>query len=172
MPDLRRLSQGLRIWNMSNHWHCTFPGHLTVNPRPTSVQLLYCEIMSLKQKAVKSGKQHEGKGSNPLVGKYDRGALDIKVKAPRSKLAKEKTERAKTQILDAATRTSATEILLPSSAGEIELEDPTQKIYKLKHREVVQNVDLNTARNAFNFQLQEFGPYFVDYSRNGRSGYN
>lgn len=71
------------------------------------------------------------------------------------------------QITDSASRTAATEVLLPGDAGFIELE-PGQKTYKLKQSEIKLNVDLNTAKNAFDLQLTSFGPYSASYSRNGR----
>ncbi len=121
-----------------------------------------------KGKTPKSHKKKHELDLNLPVAKYDRGALDVKIKAPKSRIAKANVDRVRENIVEAARHTSAAEILLPSDPGGIELEDKTKKIYKLKHQEIIQNVDLNTSRNAFNFQLQEFGPYNIDYSRNGR----
>jgi U3 small nucleolar RNA-associated protein 7 len=127
-----------------------------------------CADRERKPKDSKSHKKKHELDLNLPVQKYNRGALDVKLKAPKSRIAKANFERVKEQIVDAARHTSAAEILLPTDPGGIELEDKSKKIFKLKHEEIVQNVDLNTSRNAFNFQLQEFGPYLVNYSRNGR----
>ena len=62
------------------------------------------------------------------------------------------------------------QILLPSSYGGIDVDpDSNEKTYRLKQTDMVNQsmVDLNTAKNFFDFQLR-FGPYRGDYSRNGR----
>ena len=71
------------------------------------------------------------------------------------------------RILDGAMKTAATEVLLPSEGGFIET-DGNEKTYRLKQDTIVQQVDLNTAKNAINLQLTKFGPYRMNYSRNGR----
>ena len=68
-----------------------------------------------------------------------------------------------------ASNTTA-QILLPGSYGGIDVDpESNEKTYRLKQTEIVNQsmVDLNTAKNFFDFQLR-FGPYRVDYSRNGR----
>jgi U3 small nucleolar RNA-associated protein 7 len=137
----------------------------------SSPKCIDLEMSSEKQRKDKTPKSHKKKHELDLSlpeSKYARGALDVKVKTPKSRIAKANSERVKEQIVDAARHTSAAEILLPSDPGGIEMDDKSKRIYKLKHQEIVQNVDINTSRNAFNFQLQEFGPYSVNYSRNGR----
>ena len=71
---------------------------------------------------------------------------------------------------EAQTLNSAAQILLPSSQGGIEVDpESNEKTYRLKQTDMVNNsmVDMNTAKSFFDFQLR-FGPYHVDYSRNGR----
>lgn len=71
---------------------------------------------------------------------------------------------------EARASNTAAQILLPSSYGGIEVDpDSHEKTYRLKQSDMVNRsmVDLNTAKNFFDFQLR-FGPYRVDYSRNGR----
>ena len=60
--------------------------------------------------------------------------------------------------------------MLPSEAGFIEIDgdNKREKIFHLKQRDIIQNVDLNSAKNAIDLQLTTFGPYFANYSRNGR----
>ena len=71
------------------------------------------------------------------------------------------------QMIDSAVRTAATEILLQGEAGHIEV-DEGEKTYKLRQSDIRPNVDLNTAKNAFDLNLTSFGPYCASYSRNGR----
>jgi U3 small nucleolar RNA-associated protein 7 len=61
----------------------------------------------------------------------------------------------------------AAEVLLPGETGFIQ-PDGNEKTYRLKQRDIITEVDLNTAKNAMDFQLTKFGPYNLDYSRNGR----
>ena len=56
------------------------------------------------------------------------------------------------RILDGAMKTAATEVLLPSEGGYIET-DGKEKTYRLKQESIIQQVDLNTAKNAINLQL-------------------
>ena len=100
--------------------------------------------------------------------KYSRGALNFSSSKIKHKHLRKTLSETKDQIIHSAARTAATEILLASDAGCIQLEDSTQKVYKLTQTEIRDNVDLNTAKNAFDLQLVNFGPYRVNYSRNGR----
>ena len=43
-----------------------------------------------------------------------------------------------------------------------------ERTYKYKQKDIKSAVDLNTARKIFNLTLPKFGPYSIDYSRNGR----
>ncbi len=120
-------------------------------------------------KVKKSQKDHHMK---PIIDgekfrKFARGNVEIDTRVKNSAL-KRKLEHTKSRIAEAVVSTASTEVLLPSVAGGIELEDNRMKVFKLKQQEIVQNVDLNTAKNAFDFQLTNFGPYYVNFSRNGR----
>lgn len=117
----------------------------------------------------KKGKKTEFKPKidGPTFRKFARGNVEIDTRVKNTAL-RSKLEHTKTLIEEAAINTASTEVLLPSVPGGIELEDPRMKVFKLRQREIAQNVDLNTAKNAFDFQLHNFGPYYVDYTRNGR----
>eukprot|EP00252_Welwitschia_mirabilis_P020766 TRINITY_DN5154_c0_g2_i1.p1 TRINITY_DN5154_c0_g2~~TRINITY_DN5154_c0_g2_i1.p1 ORF type:complete len:518 (+),score=112.05 TRINITY_DN5154_c0_g2_i1:275-1828(+) len=56
--------------------------------------------------------------------------------------------------------------LLPSEAGYLEAEG-LEKTCNFKQESIVQEVDLLSARKAFDIKLEDFGPYCVDYSLNG-----
>ena len=70
------------------------------------------------------------------------------------------------QLLAHAT-TLPLQVLLPAETGFIEM-DGSEKSYKLKQAALLKEVDLNTAKNAMDLQLTKFGPYRLNYSRNGR----
>jgi U3 small nucleolar RNA-associated protein 7 len=126
-----------------------------------------------KPKAVKAQKQN--KYINKPIGvpevhlkKYARGSLQFNTSKIKSKARRSKLEQTNENIKEAAINAAAAEILLPAEAGYIELDDANMKVFKLKQREIVENVDMNTAKNAFDLQLHDFAPYMVDYTRNGR----
>jgi U3 small nucleolar RNA-associated protein 7 len=119
------------------------------------------EKLSLKN-AYKSTLQHED------MKKYTRGSLEMKNKRAKTLALKTSLEQTNQNIKEAVTEAVANEILLPSEAGYIELDNKNLKVYKLKQKEIIANVDLNTAKNAFDLQLHAFAPYCVNYTRNGR----
>jgi U3 small nucleolar RNA-associated protein 7 len=62
---------------------------------------------------------------------------------------------------------TAAEVLLLGDTGFIRPEG-NEKTYRLKQRDIINEVDMNTAKNAMDFQLTKFGPYNLNYSKNGR----
>jgi U3 small nucleolar RNA-associated protein 7 len=44
-----------------------------------------------------------------------------------------------------------------------------EKTYKFTQNQLSENVDLNTAKKIFNLDLPDFGPYRMNYTRNGRN---
>ena len=120
-------------------------------------------------------KSREEDGNDPefnlKISKYSRGSLDnVKSKSLRFKGLKKTLEESRASVKDAATKTAAAEVLLPANPGCIELsgDGNITKVYKLRQKEIIPNVDLNTARKCIDLQLTKFGPYTVNYSRNGR----
>ncbi|KAG7881078.1 hypothetical protein KL925_003223 [Ogataea polymorpha] len=68
---------------------------------------------------------------------------------------------------DAVRSAKNTEILLQEDAGFLEAEG-MEKTYKFVQDDIVKEVDQATANKRFELKLEEFGPYTLDYSRNGR----
>lgn len=100
--------------------------------------------------------------------KYSRGPLTVNTrKLPHKRLRKTIQEEQEV-IINSAARNASTEILLTQDAGFIEAESHAEKVYKLTQRDIVEQVDMNSAKNVFDLQLTTFGPYRVNYSRNGR----
>ena len=99
--------------------------------------------------------------------KYMFGSTNFETKGIEHKKLRKTLEETKSKIKDAALRTATTEILLTSEPGFIEM-DNHRKVYSLKQKDIVDNVDLNTAKNCMDLQLTNFGPYHVNYTRNGR----
>lgn len=63
---------------------------------------------------------------------------------------------------------AATDMLLQEEAGFLEADGPMEKTMKFKQDDIADAVDVSTSNKKFDLQLPEFGPYTLDYSRNGR----
>lgn len=55
-----------------------------------------------------------------------------------------------------------------SNSGLMETENEMERTWKVKQDEIVESSAVGTASKAFSLKLNEFGPYAVDYTRNGR----
>lgn len=107
--------------------------------------------------------------------KFSRGSITNLVKT--TKATKNNKVRAKLQntldnIREATVTAASTQILLPSNPGFIELDgdnkNEKKKVFKLRQSDLKPHIDMNTARNQFNFNLPTFAPYFVNFTKNGR----
>lgn len=68
----------------------------------------------------------------------------------------------------AAVRAADAEVLLPEQAGYLELDDASRKTSDVSQVELKKYVDIRTSNNSFSLELPEFGPYYFDYTRNGK----
>jgi len=68
---------------------------------------------------------------------------------------------------EAAHNLAQAEILLPEEAGFLEAEG-MERTYKFTQADIVSNVDIASAQKSFELDLEEFGPYMLNYTRNGR----
>lgn len=102
--------------------------------------------------------------------KFERGeTAGNKSQYRRTKDKKLKTnlKRIDDQYKDAVSSAAATEYLLPESQGYLEAEDEMEKTFKFKQSEIKEHVDVTTSNKALDLKLKDFGPYHIDYSRNG-----
>uniref|UniRef100_A0A7S3DE57 BING4 C-terminal domain-containing protein n=1 Tax=Palpitomonas bilix TaxID=652834 RepID=A0A7S3DE57_9EUKA len=100
------------------------------------------------------------------VKKFRRGqrvpVKSVKDKKLKAKLAKVEKTIEETEILNAMN-----DIALPEEAGFLEAEG-REKTYKYTQDEIKQNVDEQSASKIFDLDLDAFGPYSMDFTRNGR----
>ncbi|CAG2162416.1 unnamed protein product [Oppiella nova] len=59
------------------------------------------------------------------------------------------------------------ELLLPEMSGYLEAED-NEQTYQITQQEIVESVDITSATKHFDLNLDQLGPYYVNYFRNGR----
>jgi len=43
-----------------------------------------------------------------------------------------------------------------------------EKTYRFKQAEIAKNVDVSSSSKFFSLKLEQFGPYYMNYTRNGR----
>jgi U3 small nucleolar RNA-associated protein 7 len=70
-------------------------------------------------------------------------------------------------VRDAVTNAARAEILLPEEVGYLQ-PDENQKTYQVSQEEIFKAVDLQTQTKMFHLDLNELGPYSLDYTKNGR----
>lgn len=101
--------------------------------------------------------------------KFERGTSVEKKKGPQAKdrVLNAKLNQIDRQYKDAVTSAARTDILLQEEQGFLEAEG-MEKTFKFKQDEIAEAVDVSTTNKKFDLQLNEFGPYSIDYSRNGR----
>lgn len=107
-----------------------------------------------------------GSAPQSSARKYSRGSgntLDRVVdKKLRSKILREEDATKR------ATKLAArSELLLENEAGHLEAEG-MERTYRFKQSDIAAAVDVGVARKSFELTLDTYGPYAVDYSRNGR----
>ncbi|XDT41421.1 Trp-Asp (WD) repeats profile [Nakaseomyces glabratus] len=68
---------------------------------------------------------------------------------------------------EAVESASATEFLLPESSGFMEAETEMEKTFRVKQDEIRDSVDVLTASKGIDLKLNDFGPYHVNFNRNG-----
>ena len=69
---------------------------------------------------------------------------------------------------DATLKAKDAEILLENESGYLEAEGELEKTYKIRQDELQREVAVEIARKGFELRLDRQGPYFADYTRNGR----
>ncbi|KAJ3236049.1 Small subunit (SSU) processome component [Chytriomyces hyalinus] len=101
--------------------------------------------------------------------KYNRvlEAGTVKPKDIADKKARTLLRKTEKKYTDAVQRATQSELLLTEEAGYIEAEG-MERTYKFSQTAIKQNVDVNTQNKAFDLKLNEFGPYALDYTRNGK----
>ncbi|KAK9468021.1 WD40-repeat-containing domain protein [Lipomyces arxii] len=112
---------------------------------------------------VKSGKND----NTEIFGSiYNRSLTNKKVKVKDRKL-RANIRRTDQYQKDAIRAAKSTELLLQEDAGYLEAEG-MEKTYKFTQDELRKNVDITTAHKGFELKLDHFGPYEIDYTKNGR----
>ncbi|KAJ3085484.1 Small subunit (SSU) processome component [Quaeritorhiza haematococci] len=98
---------------------------------------------------------------------YLRGEANIPIKSIPDKKLKGVLRKTEKKFRDGAAKAEQAELLLPEEAGYLVAEG-MERTYKFTQKEIGENVDLNTSQKLIDLKLDEFGPYRIDFTRNGR----
>ncbi|KAF9420456.1 Small subunit (SSU) processome component [Podila epigama] len=103
-----------------------------------------------------------------IVPKYKRsdGSALENVNKLQNKKLKAGLKNRERQSKEAAYKAADSELLLTEQGGFLEPEG-IEKTYQFTQRSLAKVVDVNTSHKMFNLDLK-FGPYSIDYTRNGR----
>ncbi|RPB20283.1 U3 small nucleolar RNA-associated protein 7 [Terfezia boudieri ATCC MYA-4762] len=98
--------------------------------------------------------------------KYGRGER-IKTHSVKDKKLRGNLKKLEEKYKTAALHAKDAEMLLGEESGFIETEG-MERPFKFSQDELREEVDIATAQKGFELKLPEFGPYYVDYTRDGR----
>ncbi|CAG8618257.1 12589_t:CDS:10 [Ambispora gerdemannii] len=106
--------------------------------------------------------------SLPKYMRQAEGVLSKKqLKKIKNKKLKGTLQRTEKRFNEAARKAASSELLLTEEAGHLEAEG-MEKTSQITQEKLKEHVDLNSASKIFNLNLPTFGPYALDYTRNGR----
>ncbi|KAJ2012079.1 putative U3 small nucleolar RNA-associated protein 7, partial [Coemansia sp. S85] len=103
------------------------------------------------------------RGLKPTMGDEKPAAIKVRSKKAQPKIEHEKRRR-EIAIIDAA----RSEMLLTEQAGYLEAEGEMERTYKVTQDQLADSLDINSRAKIFDLKLEEFGPYVMDYTTNGR----
>jgi len=90
------------------------------------------------------------------------------LKGSKNRRAKRELKRTESKYKDAVISAAQAELLLPDQAGFIETENDMERTFKVTQKQIKDDADINTSKNIFDLSLTQYGPYSIDFTRNGR----
>lgn len=101
------------------------------------------------------------------IQKYSRGPAKIKQRNIQTKFFKHKLSRQEQNFNYAIKQSARAEILLNEDDGYL-IPDEGEETTEFTQDDIKQHVDITSATKSFKLMLEEFGPYKINYTRNGR----
>lgn len=109
-----------------------------------------------------------GSYNRPGTDKFERDAKRKKQYSKRDKKLNAGLKKIDKQYKEALRSAAGTELLLQEEAGFLEAEGPMERTFKFKQDDIKEAVDQGTASKKFQLKLPDYGPYQLDFTRNGR----
>jgi U3 small nucleolar RNA-associated protein 7 len=98
---------------------------------------------------------------------YGRGSR-LNVRGVKDKKLRRTLTTLEDKFKSAAVRAKDAEILHENAPGFLETEHELERTWRVRQDDITQGSAVETAQKRFELNLNEFGPYVFDYSRNGR----
>ncbi|KAI9717456.1 MAG: Small subunit (SSU) processome component [Chrysothrix sp. TS-e1954] len=125
-------------------------------PKKSSIAIIDAEKAAAKQRREEAKK------------KFGRGA-EIRTRTVKDRKLRANLKRLEDKIQDTTLKARDAQILQDNDdAGFLEPENDLEKTYRVAQRDIIEEASTQTARKAFNLQLNELGPYTAEFSRNSR----
>ncbi|XP_075227534.1 WD repeat-containing protein 46 [Lycorma delicatula] len=146
------------------------------NDNDVNVQNVHTKLVSKYKLLAEKKKKRNKNESNSKVDhvsvpkeklqKYSRGD-GFEGTGVKTKLMKKKLLQKEQNMQWAAEQAARAEILLLGESGAVEAEDG-EVTRQYRQKEIVNNVDITSAKKSFELRLRQFGPYRMNFTRNGR----
>ena len=118
------------------------------------------------KRARKKRKKSKKTGIGAKIESYTRSA-PVDTKGITNKRFKRSLKHANKKNREGAETAARAEILLPSEAGYLEAEG-VDRTWRFSQSDIKSAVDERSAKKSFELNLDQFGPYSADYTRNGK----
>jgi len=105
-----------------------------------------------------------------LLAKHDRGQ-GVRHEKVKTKFGKKMAKRREEMAASVEETAARAEILLDQDGGYLEAggdDDPEEFTARITQTRLKKEVDVESAAKGFDLNLKQFGPYTLDYTRNGR----
>ncbi|XP_072329457.1 WD repeat-containing protein 46-like [Scyliorhinus torazame] len=137
---------------------------------PPGARLQRQQTATTWKKRMFSGREDPFPGPAPIpqeaIDKFRRGE-DIKLGVISNTNVKKHLEELDTVYKHAQKQAARFHLLLPEDAGFLEGDDGEDTCL-IQQQDIADAVDITSSSKYFNLDLKQFGPYRVNYSRNGR----
>ncbi|KAJ8024819.1 WD repeat-containing protein 46 [Holothuria leucospilota] len=147
----------------------TMPDLTSKNTDKNPDQLEETESSTLSSGRKRSKDPFEGPAKIPLkkVQKYSRGEALGKKKGGRTASHRWNLQKSEDGYKLAARQAARSELLLTEEPGFLEVGEG-EETYEVRQSEIVSSVDIASATKHFELNLNQFGPYRMNFTRNGR----
>ncbi|XP_068695777.1 uncharacterized protein [Montipora foliosa] len=119
-----------------------------------------------QKRQISKQKEKEDKVDSNLLKKYHRGRRN-NFKHLKDKKLRGKLKCYESQHQQAAIQAAKSELLLTEQPGFLETEG-LERTFKIKQKDIARVVDITSASKYFELKLDKFGPYRINYTRNGK----
>jgi U3 small nucleolar RNA-associated protein 7 len=114
-----------------------------------------------------SRKEKRKRALEAPIAKYVRERIPLPVKKIADKKLKGTIKKSERMSKEAALKSLQAEMLNTEEGGYLEGEG-MERTWKFKQDQLKDHLDVNTTRKMFDLKLDDFGPYALDYTRNGK----